>query len=106
MLLVGGGAVIAPDELQGASKVLKPQWSGVANAIGAATARVSAVIDTVTSTETKSTKECLDEIAQDAIERTVAAGASRDSVKIAEMDALPLPVSVSCTYLAIFVSHN
>lgn len=106
VLLVGGGAVIAPDELQGASKVLKPQWSGVANAIGAATARVSAVIDTVKSTENKSTKECLDEIAQDAIERTVAAGASRDSVKIAEMDALPLPVSVACTYIAIFVSHN
>lgn len=94
VLLVGGGAVIAPDELQGASKVLKPQWSGVANAIGAATARVSAVVDTVKSTEKQSTNEWLDEISKDAIERTVAAGASRTSVKVVEMDTLPLPVSV------------
>lgn len=36
VLLVGGGAVIAPDALKGASKVLKPRFAGVANAIGAA----------------------------------------------------------------------
>ncbi len=93
VLLVGGGAVIAPDELQGASKVIKPKWSEVANAIGAATARVSAVVDTVKSTETKSTKELLDEISQEAIKRTVAAGASRESVEVVEVDTLPLPVS-------------
>ena len=56
VLLVGGGAVIAPDELIGASKVLKPKWSGVANA------RVSAVIDTVESTETKTTAQLFEEI--------------------------------------------
>ncbi|KAK7751834.1 hypothetical protein SLS62_006135 [Diatrype stigma] len=90
VLLVGGGAVIAPDELQGASKVLKPRWSGVANAIGAATARVSAVVDTVKSTEAKMTKELLDETSQEAIEKTIAAGASKESVKVVEMDTLPL----------------
>ncbi|RBR06380.1 hypothetical protein FVER53590_08186 [Fusarium verticillioides] len=61
VILVGGGAVIAPDELKGASKVIKPQWSQVANAIGAAIARVSAVVDTVQSTVSNSTNECLDE---------------------------------------------
>ncbi|OTA52154.1 DUF917-domain-containing protein [Hypoxylon sp. EC38] len=91
VLLVGGGAVIAPNELKGASKVLKPKWSGVANAIGAAIARVSAVVDTVKSTESRSTKQILDEICQDAIERAVANGASRSTVKIVEMDTLPLP---------------
>lgn len=38
VLLVGGGAVLAPDELQGASRVVKPKWSQIANAIGAAIA--------------------------------------------------------------------
>lgn len=90
VLLVGGGAVISPDELKGASKVLKPQYSGVANAIGAAMARVSAVVDTVKSTETKSTKKLLDEISAEVTEKTVAAGASRDSVKVVEMETLPL----------------
>ncbi|KAI1336904.1 DUF917-domain-containing protein [Xylariaceae sp. FL0016] len=91
VLLVGGGAVIAPDELKGASKVLKPNWSGVANAIGAATAGVSAVVNTVKSTEAKTIQQLLDEICEDAKEKAVAAGASRSSVKIAEMDTLPLP---------------
>ncbi|UKZ78991.1 hypothetical protein TrVFT333_006742 [Trichoderma virens FT-333] len=39
VLLVGGGAIIAPDVLEGASKVIKPKFAEVANAIGAATAR-------------------------------------------------------------------
>ncbi|KAI5866568.1 DUF917-domain-containing protein [Durotheca rogersii] len=91
VLLVGGGAVIAPDELKGASKVLKPKWSGVANAIGAAIARVSAVVDTVRSTEAKSTKQIMDEICKDAIERVVAGGASRPTARVVEMDSIPLP---------------
>lgn len=90
VLLVGGGAVIAPVELKGASKVLKPRWSEVANAIGAAMAGVSAVVDTVKSTENKSTAKLLEEISAEAIEKTVAAGASPGSVKIVEMETLPL----------------
>ena len=92
VLLVGGGAVIAPDELKGASRVLKPKWSGVANAIGAAIARVSAVIDTVESTESKTTKELLEDISLRVVERVVEGGAVRDSVKIVEMETLPLQV--------------
>lgn len=93
VLLVGGGAVIAPDELKGASKVLKPKWSEVANAIGAAIARVSAVVDTVKSTDSRSTQSIIDEVCKEVIERAVANGASRETVKVVEMDYLPLPVS-------------
>ncbi|KAI0872109.1 hypothetical protein GGS24DRAFT_27983 [Hypoxylon argillaceum] len=91
VLLVGGGAIIAPDDLKGASRVLKPKWSGVANAIGAAIARVSAVVDTVESTESQTTKQLLDKICNIAIEKAVAAGASKSTVKIVEMDTIPLP---------------
>lgn len=90
VLLVGGGAVISPDDLKGASKVLKPRFSEVANAIGAAMARVSAVVDTVKSTESKSTQKLLEEISAEATDKTVAAGASRESVKVVEMETLPL----------------
>ncbi|GAP86113.1 putative hydantoin utilization protein A [Rosellinia necatrix] len=91
VLLVGGGAIIAPDELKGASKVLKPRWSGVANAIGAAMARVSTVIDTVESTESTTTKQLLEKIRNSAIEKIVTAGALRSTVEIVETDILPLP---------------
>ncbi|KAF2970213.1 hypothetical protein GQX73_g3357 [Xylaria multiplex] len=90
VLLVGGGAIIAPDDLKGATKVLKPKWSGIANAIGAATAGVGIVIDTVESTESKTTKELVDRICNDAIEKAIAAGASMSTAKIVEMDTLPL----------------
>ncbi|KAF5249131.1 hypothetical protein FANTH_5507 [Fusarium anthophilum] len=90
VILVGGGAVIAPDELKGASKVIKPQWSQVANAIGAAIARVSAVVDRVQSTVSKSTNECLDEVSRAAVEKTVEAGALRSTVKVVEKEVFPL----------------
>lgn len=90
VLLVGGGAVIAPDTLKGASRVIKPEWSGVANAIGAAMARVSAVIDTVKSTEKRTTKELLAEISEEAKQRTIDAGALAASVEIVEVEDLPL----------------
>jgi N-methylhydantoinase A/oxoprolinase/acetone carboxylase beta subunit len=93
VILVGGGAVIAPNELKGASKVLKPQWSQVANAIGAAIARVSAVVDTVKSTASQSTNELLEKVSQEAIEKTVNAGALRSTIKIVEKEVLPLQVS-------------
>lgn len=90
VLLVGGGAVVAPDSLKGASRVIKPEWSGVANAIGAAMARVSAVVDTVKSTEKQTTKQLLAEIQEEAKRKTIEAGALADSVQIVEVEDLPL----------------
>ncbi|KAH8649793.1 hydantoinase [Xylariales sp. PMI_506] len=89
-ILVGGGAIIAPLELKGASKVLKSQWSGVANAIGEAMARVSAVIDTVESTETTTSYQLLETISRRAVERTLESGTVPSTVKIVEMETLPL----------------
>ncbi len=74
VLIVGGGAVLAPTHLEGASEVLRPQWASIVNAIGAAMAKVSAVVDTIKPTNSKTTKQLLDEIRQEAIEKTVQAG--------------------------------
>ncbi|KAK7210402.1 hypothetical protein V2G26_017580 [Clonostachys chloroleuca] len=90
VLLVGGGAVIAPHELSGASKVVKPQWSGVANAIGAAMARLSAVEDIIVSTENQTTAEARDSVTRRAIEKTVSAGAEPATVEVVEVETLPL----------------
>ncbi|GKT46840.1 putative D-arabinono-1,4-lactone oxidase [Colletotrichum spaethianum] len=90
VVLVGGGAVIAPDTLAGASRVIKPEWSGVANAIGAATARVSGVIDSIESTETKSSAEVIKELSQRAVDKAVENGATRETVTVAEIESLPL----------------
>lgn len=93
VFLVGGGAIIAPDSLNGASRVIKPRWAGVANAIGAAMARVSAVTDVVKSTESKSANEWLEEIGQEVVKKTIAAGASVESAQVVEMESFPLQVN-------------
>ncbi|KAG0646245.1 hypothetical protein D0Z07_8135 [Hyphodiscus hymeniophilus] len=90
VLLVGGGAVIAPDELKGASKVVKPEWSGVANAIGSAISRVSGVLDTIESTDSKTTSQVMEEASKRAIEKAVENGAKRDTVQVVEMGHIPL----------------
>jgi N-methylhydantoinase A/oxoprolinase/acetone carboxylase beta subunit len=93
VLLVGGGVIIAPDTLVGASKVEKPEFAGVANAIGAAIAKVSGTVDVVVNTAGKTSKEVLEEACEVAVERAVKNGARRETVEIAEMEAIPLQVS-------------
>ncbi|KAJ7118585.1 hypothetical protein C8R43DRAFT_1153344 [Mycena crocata] len=90
VLLVGGGAIIAPDTLKGASKVVKPEYSGVANAIGAAIARVSGTMDIMVSTADRTMQAVLEDVSKMAIDKAVENGAVRESVKIAEIDAIPL----------------
>ncbi|KNG44734.1 hydantoinase protein [Stemphylium lycopersici] len=90
VVLVGGGAVIAPDSLSGASKVVKPMWADVANAIGAATARVSGVVDSVESTETKTKAQVMEVLSKRAVDKAVTNGALRETVTIAEMESYPL----------------
>ncbi|KAJ7265469.1 hypothetical protein B0H12DRAFT_1262176 [Mycena haematopus] len=93
VLLVGGGAILTPDTLRGASRVVKPGYSGVANAIGAAIARVSGTVDTIVSTADRTMHAVLEGISKMAIDKAVENGAVRESVKIAEMDAIPLNAS-------------
>ncbi|KAK0658398.1 Hydantoin utilization protein A [Lasiodiplodia hormozganensis] len=89
VVLVAGGAVIAPETLKGASRVVKPRYAGVANAVGAAMAGVSAVVDTVRSTAKKSVQEWKEELEREAVEKAVRAGARREGCRIAESDELP-----------------
>lgn len=45
VILVGGGSILFPTELKGASQVIRPEHSGVANAIGSAISQVSGQIE-------------------------------------------------------------
>jgi N-methylhydantoinase A/oxoprolinase/acetone carboxylase beta subunit len=92
VILVGGGAIVAPNSLGGTSKVFKPALAHVANAIGAATARISVVEDTIMSTEETPARELLEQVKASALEKTAAAGAKSSSIEIVEVQTLPLPV--------------
>ncbi|TMC60906.1 MAG: hydantoinase/oxoprolinase family protein [Chloroflexi bacterium] len=90
VVLVGGGSVLVQDALPGASDVIRPDHFAVANAIGAAIAQVGGETDRVFSLEKLTREQALAQAKQDALDKTLAAGAMPHSVEIVEVDEVPL----------------
>ncbi|KAI8192244.1 putative D-/L-hydantoinase subunit A [Colletotrichum sp. SAR 10_75] len=90
VLLVGGGAILSPDSLKGASKLIRPPFHDVANAVGAAIARVCGAVDIVQGTTHQTEGQAIDNAKKIAIERAIAGGAIPESIKIAEVETMPL----------------
>ncbi|RDL30690.1 uncharacterized protein BP5553_10035 [Venustampulla echinocandica] len=91
VLLVGGGTILAPDSLHGASKLVLPPFHGVANAVGAACSKVGGTVDMIQSLANQTSKQAREKACEVAIARAVKAGALEGSVEIAEIDAMPIP---------------
>jgi hypothetical protein len=90
VVLVGGGAILISRDLPSASEVVHPAHATVANAIGAAAAQVGGEVDRVFAVEGQTREAVLEIAKREAIERAVAAGALPDSVKIVDIDDVPL----------------
>ncbi|KAF4958725.1 hypothetical protein FSARC_10950 [Fusarium sarcochroum] len=90
VLLVGGGAVLAPETIVGALKVTRPPFHDVANAIGAAISRVSGDVDIVQSTAHQSESQAIEYAKKIAVERAIKAGAVPDSITMANIESIPL----------------
>lgn len=90
VVLVGGGSILLRDELEGASRVIRPDHFGVANAIGAAIAQVGGEVERVFALERLSRDEAVEEAKAEAIEKAVAAGAVRSTVRIVDVDEVGL----------------
>jgi N-methylhydantoinase A/oxoprolinase/acetone carboxylase beta subunit len=90
VVLVGGGAILVSRRLPSASKVVSPSHSSVANAIGAAVAQVGGEVDRVFAVEGQSRDTVLDIAKREATDRAVAAGADKDTIKIVDVDDVPL----------------
>ena len=113
LLLVGGGSIIAPQTLKGVSNVMYvcftlylallphywsyifsslPKHHEVANAVGAAIASVSGEVDTIEILEGRSLPDVLENIKQRAVDRAVKSGAQPGSVRIVDVNVLPVQV--------------
>ncbi|KAG7827999.1 hypothetical protein KL920_004249 [Ogataea angusta] len=92
VLLVGGGSMIAPQELDGASKVFRPPFFGVVNAIGAAVGKISAHVQAIKRMEPSDDKDVvLQQLKLQAVEKAVAKGAIRDSLVYDDIVVNPIP---------------
>lgn len=90
VILVGGGACLMPDSLQGASQLIKPQNAAVANATGVAIARVSGHVDTIVNCGDRPLESFILEAEQQAKQAAMAAGAVPSTVEIVEVESLSL----------------
>jgi N-methylhydantoinase A/oxoprolinase/acetone carboxylase beta subunit len=90
VILVGGGSVVLPAQLPGLPDVRQPAHSDVANAIGAAIAKVGGELDRVIPIAEGTREHVLADAKAEAIERAEAAGARPGSVEIVEVDEVPL----------------
>jgi N-methylhydantoinase A/oxoprolinase/acetone carboxylase beta subunit len=90
VILVGGGAILVSRDLQSASTVVRPEHSSVANAIGAAVAQVGGEVDRVFAVEGTTRDAVLGIAKREASDRAIAAGAQQDSVKIVDVEDVPL----------------
>ncbi len=90
VVLVGGGSVLINRDLKGVSELHVPQYSGVANAIGAAIAQVGGEVDRVFSYDADGRENSINKAKSEARARAIEAGANADSVEIIEVDEIPL----------------
>ena len=101
VVLVGGGSVLLTDDIPGASRVVRPDYFPVANAIGAAIAKVGGQVDRVVSLEVTPRAEALAAARAEAIDRCVASGAAagyrrgrrhrRDPARLSPVERRPDP---------------
>jgi N-methylhydantoinase A/oxoprolinase/acetone carboxylase beta subunit len=90
VVVVGGGSVLLPERLEGASRVVKPDHFAVANAIGAAIAQVGGEIDKVFAMEGLTREQALEQAREEAFAKAVAAGAARSTVHVVDVEEVPL----------------
>ncbi|MGO7073054.1 hydantoinase/oxoprolinase N-terminal domain-containing protein [Rhizobium johnstonii] len=90
VILVGGGSILISRDLPSASRVIRPENASVANAIGAAIAQVGGEVDRIFSLEGTSRDIVLGGAKKEAEERAVKAGAEAGTVKIMDIEEVPL----------------
>lgn len=90
VILVGGGSILFPTELKGASVVLRPEHSGVANAIGSAISQVSGQIEKIYLLDEVGRENAIQQAKEEAKAEAINAGADPDSLVIVDIEDVPL----------------
>ena len=90
LILVGGGSVLVPTPLTGASEIIRPPHAEVANAIGAAIAQVGGQVEKVYDLNQMTREEALADARTAATQQAIAAGADPDTIEIVEIEEIPL----------------
>jgi len=88
LIAVGGGCFLVPERLAGISEVVHVPHQAVANAVGAAIAQVSGEVDQIFQDLTRD--EAIAQARRLAEDKAVSAGADPATLKVVEVEDLPL----------------
>lgn len=90
VILVGGGSIIIPGQITGVGEVIRPRYLEVANAVGAAIAKVSGIVDSVVVPGEKTIDQHIEAAKALAKEKCVAAGGDEATIQVVEVDVVPM----------------
>ena len=92
--LVGGGSILLHESLRGTTEILQNELAPVANAVGAAVAKLSSTLDLILPVEngrsSQEDQKILAKSIEEATDDCVKKGARRESVKVIMQDLLSL----------------
>jgi N-methylhydantoinase A/oxoprolinase/acetone carboxylase beta subunit len=90
LLVVGGGSILVDWPVKSVSDVIRPEFSSVANAVGAAIAQVSGECERVVSLSPGNRESVMDDVRDEARSKAIEAGATPESVEILELEQVPI----------------
>ena len=90
LLVVGGGSILVDWPVRAVSEVVRPAYSSVANAVGAAIAQVSGECERVVSITPENRESVLDEARSVARASAIEAGATESTIEILEIEQVPI----------------
>lgn len=93
VILVGGGAIIAPRELDKTMTVIRPTHADAANAVGAALGEISGQVERIYRLTGDNQRTSRADACAEAIERARRAGADADTIAIVAVEELPVAYS-------------
>ena len=97
VILVGGGAPLIPGEILAGCPLIRPEYAGVANAIGASIAQVSGEAEGLHVIGSKARSEVIDQLTQLATDNAIAAGATEGSIAVVDVEEVDIPYMASET---------
>ena len=90
LLVVGGGSILVDWHVQSASEVLRPDYSSVANAVGAAIAQVSGDVEKVVSITEANREQVMEDARAEACNNAIKSGAIAETVEVIEVEQVPI----------------
>ena len=90
LILVGGGSILASDELSGVSEIIVPEFAHVANAVGASIAQIGGEVEHVYLYSDIGRDAALSEARSGAIQNAISMGADPATTEIVDLEEVPL----------------